>query len=192
MAETKIYGLVDPRNPDLVMYVGKTKRELGFRLNGHIHLARRNDRLNKLLTACQWWILQLLRDGIRPEIVLLLVAVDNWQACEKQFVAKYREVNPSLLNVLSGGGGDPAEWRKICLKHKVRRDRSGCWVCNRNAKKLRYRERSRVAEQRALLPNEIASVHIAWKNIDLVSQDRNGEKLVKSASRRQPLKQLTA
>src|SRR5260370_13978205 len=167
MVETRIYGLVDPRNSNLVVYVGKTCQDLRSRLYGHVHLARRNERLNRLLTACQWWVLQLLREGTRPEIVLLSSdkSRGGWRAREKEFITSCRELNPSLLNVSPGGsGGEARGRRKICLKHRVRRDHKGCWVCRSSNSKQRYAQRSKVKERRTLSTNEVALVRLAWKS----------------------------
>lgn len=57
-----IYGLVDPRQPEVIRYVGQT-RNISNRLNGHTH-QRGNGPKAK-------WMQQLRRDGVKPVAVLL-------------------------------------------------------------------------------------------------------------------------
>ena len=41
--EIRFYTLSDPRTPDIIRYVGKTKDQLARRLSGHISAAKRAD-----------------------------------------------------------------------------------------------------------------------------------------------------
>lgn len=99
-----IYALFDPREPDVVRYVGKTQMKIETRRTRHVGEARRglkNHRGN--------WIRGLLKDGFAPEVRLLAeVPAGDWQEHERRFIAIYRS---TLTNSTDGGEGleNPSE-----------------------------------------------------------------------------------
>ena len=99
-----IYGLRDPRTAE-IRYIGKTKH-IGRRLCGHLCDTRREH------TRKANWIAQLLREGLKPEVVVIdTVAEENWIAAEIQWIAYYRWIGARLTNATDGGDGmnNPSE-----------------------------------------------------------------------------------
>jgi hypothetical protein len=98
MKNIYIYGLIDPRYPKIIRYVGKTKNKLNKRLTDHINEARRSKSNNYKLN----WIRSLLFEKIKPIITILeAVTENNWQEKEKYWIHKYK--NKNLTNTLEGG-----------------------------------------------------------------------------------------
>lgn len=102
----KIYGLVNP-DDNVIFYVGCTNKTLRERLRHHYDSTREaaNTDRRKISKRHQFII------DIYPtiaDIVLLDVANEtNWQDKEREYIAKYRLINPNLTNVADGGiGGD--------------------------------------------------------------------------------------
>lgn len=100
---TNIYGLFDPRQPDVVMYVGKgNERRVTFHWQEFINHRKAS---NGLLLH---WFNQLQADGVRPEWRFLEVVDDAaWEGAEIKWIAYWREHNPKLCN-LAKGGNSPA------------------------------------------------------------------------------------
>lgn len=119
-----IYGLYDPRNPDVVMCVGETKQALTARLSSYIADARRG---RKKLAALPW-IQTLLAQGIKPQIKLLAVTDDrNWRRCERRFISIWRKRNPALVNRHRGGNGtEDGKPKVFCDKCGTQRKRYEC------------------------------------------------------------------
>jgi hypothetical protein len=104
-----VYGLFDPREPGLMMYVGKTKRRLQRRLLQHLGLARNHVGSERLSS----WMRQLLTEGVEPGIkALCLGDADK----ERQIIRLWRRRNPKLLNVGVGGRQVPAVERDINMR----------------------------------------------------------------------------
>ncbi len=97
--ERHVYGLYDPRQPDVVMYAGITKRGAQTRLQGHIKTAREGGTY-----PVSVWIRSLLKIGLEPKVKLL---VDDktplWSCVETFFIKHWRALNPGLLNLTDGG-----------------------------------------------------------------------------------------
>jgi len=96
--KVKIYGLRDSIDYKIV-YVGKTVLSLKRRLSLHI------TRANQDKTKKDKWILRLLANGLKPEIILLN-EVPNYKANykEKEFI---RLINSEIsVNGNNGGGGN--------------------------------------------------------------------------------------
>ena len=133
MALYLIYGLVDPREPERVMVVGKTNRSLKARLRNYISDARRRQRAALHLVPSAQWIYKLLDAGVRPEIKLLEATdIHHWAEAEANHIALWREKNPDLLNVRNGGDGcDSAKVKLFCTTCGTRRRQypSGGWYC---------------------------------------------------------------
>lgn len=98
--EVFIYGLVDPRTPTKVRYVGASTN-LVARHRDHCTLS--GDRRNKGRVN---WILQLRKAGIQPAIVVLEeCSVENHGDREKYWI-KIHQAGGGLFNV--GRGGESA------------------------------------------------------------------------------------
>ena len=90
-----IYGLVDPRDPLKVKYVGKTKMSLKKRLQSHIDESRKNSGTYK-----KNWVRKLLSENIKPNIIILKETTEeNWQQDEINLISSF----PNLTNTLEGG-----------------------------------------------------------------------------------------
>lgn len=99
MSSVHIYALVDPRAPAIFRYVGKTTRSLGKRLSRHVFESRHE---GESTHKCRW-VRSLVRDGVRPQIVLLeTVDSSEWEAAERRHIAKHRA---TLTNATDGGDG---------------------------------------------------------------------------------------
>lgn len=95
---SNIYGLIDPRRPDWVMYVGKG---LERRAKSHWKcFMRTNWAQNTLL---RHWFEQLRADSVEPSFIFLEENVSNWQDAEREWIAAWRKVNSQLCNVADGG-----------------------------------------------------------------------------------------
>lgn len=99
---TLIYALIDPRT-GVTRYVGKTLNSLQRRLTGHVSEARSKRRCGKRLCYKDNWILQLVDNGLRPEIVLLETLEEgvDWIEREIYWIAQHQ----NLTNAALGGEG---------------------------------------------------------------------------------------
>lgn len=99
---TYIYGLVDPREPDHIRYVGKSNnptRRLSKHIRGAMNYVGHN-------WPKEHWIRELSREGANPEHrVLLKVGRDHWEYYEKHLIEKLPEKDHELLNITNGGEG---------------------------------------------------------------------------------------
>lgn len=96
-----IYGLRDPRTQEL-RYVGKTDKLLSTRLSQHISEAKK---ISKKAHRHKW-ILQVLKDGLKPIIEPLEETDDqNWEEAERRWIARFREQGVRLTNMTDGGEG---------------------------------------------------------------------------------------
>lgn len=103
MAE--IYGLYHPETGEL-RYIGKAN-DSAKRLKSHLR------DVNRRMTPLYGWMRSLVKAGLVPCVRVLAVS-DDWQAKEKELIAKHREEGFRLLN-LADGGDEPlcsAETRK--------------------------------------------------------------------------------
>lgn len=91
----EIYGLSDPRD-GRVRYIGKA-RDSRRRLSTHVRDSRRRN------TPVYRWIRKLLRQGVRPSLVIIeVVRESEWQNAERRHIAEHRKKS-RLLNVANGG-----------------------------------------------------------------------------------------
>jgi hypothetical protein len=120
VSERFIYGLYDPRQPEIVMVVGETKQLLRQRLNAYISYAQFG-----LSRPSLDWVRKLLSEDARPAIRLLATtSVKNWRRCERRFITIWRKRNLQLLNVHRGGNGHEGTATKlICEKCGSKRRR---------------------------------------------------------------------
>jgi hypothetical protein len=102
-----VYALVDPDDPSRIRYLGCTSVRLRRRLSQHVAAARQSRRA----TPVNLWIRGLLKDGRRPCIRPLAVALgaEAAAALERKLIARYRGAD--LLNVTVGGGMPSDEHR---------------------------------------------------------------------------------
>jgi len=104
MEFTSIYGLFDPRTPDVIMYVGK-----GLEKRARSHwkeFSRGSATKNYFL---RYWLFKLKGEGIVPGWKFLEenVPVDIWSDREKFWIAYWRERNSNLCNIFEGGNAPP-------------------------------------------------------------------------------------
>lgn len=123
MQRRYIYGLYDPREPGVVMFVGETVMSLRKRLACHLSNARRKPKRGLGLSPSDRWVLRLAVQGVRPEIRLLATTTDaNWRRAERRFISIWRAKNPDLLNKHKGGNGREHGYTKtFCDKCGTRR-----------------------------------------------------------------------
>jgi hypothetical protein len=111
LSTVSIYGLVDPRTQQ-IKYVGKTNQSLGKRLSQHVHhygVKRRNRQ------SC--WIANMLKNGVKPEIVEIEQTDEtSWQEAEIFWIAYFRSIGADLKNWRQGGLGSTG--RKLSESHK--------------------------------------------------------------------------
>lgn len=95
-----IYGLIDPRTNQL-RYVGKTKRSTSHRRYEHVCASHLKAKSHK-----NHWIESLLRDGERPEsVVLEEVTESEWEEAESFWIQYMKFIGCNLVNSTSGGDG---------------------------------------------------------------------------------------
>lgn len=95
--ETKIYGLIDPRDGQL-RYVGKTVQPLHNRLLRHVSTTC-------VTTHVYNWILSLKAEGLRPDIFEIDSVTESWEEAEQHWIAYFRSIGANLTNLTSGGIG---------------------------------------------------------------------------------------
>jgi hypothetical protein len=127
MSLTAIYGLFDPRNPEVICYVGK-----GLAKRAAMHwsqFVRHSTACNKNLVR---WFAVLRTDGAEPGWCFLEenVPLSMWEEREKFWIAYWRQKNPQLCNVTKGGNAWPPEaynkgGRNVRRETQVRAGRIG-------------------------------------------------------------------
>ena len=101
MAAILIYGLVDPRKPEDIRYVGKTRQRISRRLYGHITQAKNGNRTHKSA-----WIRRLIADNVLPVVVILEeTTTENWAMAEKAWIKTLKDNGHDLTNATDGGEG---------------------------------------------------------------------------------------
>ena len=95
-----IYGLSNPDN-DIIRYIGKTV-DLDKRYKAHIKEALYGKRKSKKNT----WLNALLIKNISPNIqVIDIVADEDGNFYERQYIKLFKSVGCNLLNMTQGGDG---------------------------------------------------------------------------------------
>lgn len=90
----KIYALFDPREPDIIRYVGATGYDLNERLSNHFGF----DRKKKTVNRKEQWLIGLAESGIRPQIKLLETCDEfEVERKERQWIKHYGH-SGKLLN----------------------------------------------------------------------------------------------
>lgn len=110
--EVKFYTLSDPRTPDIIRYVGKTKqKKLSTRYNQHICDAKKAKQ--KLIKSNHNynWIISLLNIGLKPLILEIdsIICEDNskeWIIFEQYWISQFKTWGFNLTNLTDGGDGN--------------------------------------------------------------------------------------
>lgn len=93
-----IYGLVDPEAPDVLRYIGQTKKTPKVRLGEHVADAKRGQDNYR----CRW-IRSLIALGRKPEVVVVEIVTKATVAeAEKRLIAQHKA---TLTNTTAGGDG---------------------------------------------------------------------------------------
>ncbi len=97
----RIYALSEPEGREhrgKIRYLGRTAQPLPDRLNGHLSDARCSEMDNQALRT---WILDLEKQGLRPDIDTVAYCYSDMQAqtSERFYIKLYAEVYPDLLNL---------------------------------------------------------------------------------------------
>lgn len=150
-----IYGLIDPRTNEC-RYVGKAKDAVK---RGYLHVCESQLRPK---TYKNHWIKSLLREGQRPEMVILEETTPaNWKEAEIFWISYLRFLGARLTNATSGGDGvhDPSpetrekmgaasrgKKRNFSEEHKAkiaaanrRRAKDPAWLCRARDNLAKYR-----------------------------------------------------
>lgn len=97
---TTIYALFDPRSPEIVRYVGKSRRPRA-RLRKHLKPTGRD-----LATHRGKWIAKLLAEGVAPAmLVLARVPAEREDEAERAMILRMRAAGHPLTNGSLGGEG---------------------------------------------------------------------------------------
>lgn len=95
-----IYGLINPRKPEHIKYIGKTVRKLELRLTAHLQEAKTKN--NKRTS----WINHLRKQNIKPKIIVIeIIKIDLLNEREIYWISYYRKMNQADKNTLDGGDG---------------------------------------------------------------------------------------
>lgn len=97
---TSIYGLYDPRNSAMIMYVGKGNEK---RARSHWREYVNHGRAVNALVRI--WFDKLRLEDVSPSYRMLdlVIPASDWQWWEKFYISLWRDRNPDLCNVSSGG-----------------------------------------------------------------------------------------
>ncbi len=100
-----VYGLFDPRAPEVIMYVGQSYYDPRERLKGHIGEAKFQ---TAYVNTRQKWIRSLLKASLEPGVRTLEFCPDKATANQREqyWVAVWEEKNPLLCN--TGNESDTA------------------------------------------------------------------------------------
>lgn len=112
-----IYTLADPREPDLVRYVGVTN-DPHRRLREHRNRAATGEDQ----TYCGNWKRTLLRDNVRPILTVIDQGTgDAWVLAEVKWVEHFRsQVGDRLCNLTEGGVGARGHLCTVETRAKIR------------------------------------------------------------------------
>src|SRR5208282_5774338 len=119
MKTTAIYGLFDPRNPALIMYVGK-----GLDNRAQFHWKRFLRNGIAVSMRLRRWFEVMKTDRVEPTWRFLEKDVLFWQDREKYWISFWREKNSVLCNVVEGGNSWPINAASIGGKNNSRENKS--------------------------------------------------------------------
>lgn len=111
----RFYTLSDPRTPDEIRYVGKTKTALNRRLSGHISGTKRAFQGKATRNHNTNWIKSLLDLGLKPiikEIESFEIEEDSkeWIILEKYWISQFKSWGFNLTNLTDGGEGNQNQY----------------------------------------------------------------------------------
>jgi hypothetical protein len=170
MKTTAIYGLFDPREPEVIFYVGKglarraachwkNFRKYGDAVSGN--LRRRFESLQATGVEPGW---RFLEDN---------VSLDGWEEREDFWILHWREKNPQLCNVLLGGNQYPPNAGRIGglnsnIKHKLHKKNNApdmsCGYCRKTAKAQEKNHQRRLVKLEKSLICAIKTTLRDWEN----------------------------
>lgn len=101
----QIYKLYDPRDPDVIRYIGRTsKQNLSTRLVEHLSKAKyRYGRKSHVIN----WIAKLLKENVIP-VIEKIDEIEGWKEShtkEREYIKKYLELKHPLTNLEDKGEG---------------------------------------------------------------------------------------
>lgn len=107
---TNIYGLSDPRKPEMIRYIGKTIIYIEDRLNAHISDANKKELRGKGQRKNNW-IYGLLEQGVKPITSLIaIVRTSQWEEKEKHYIKLFKSFGAKLTNGTDGGDTGPVRF----------------------------------------------------------------------------------
>lgn len=131
-SEINIYGLIDPREPEHIRYVGKTSGYVHKRMKGHIGEAVDT----KIVSKKAKWIRDLIANDILPEVIHLFTTTEeHWEVVERTIIAYYRLEGHQLTNKHPGGRwykGSATGTSNETPEEKIGRYRKGVETRRRN------------------------------------------------------------
>jgi len=105
------YTLTDPRNPDIIKYIGKTTQKLARRLDQHISYAKKLVKEHHKTNYNVNWINSLLKDNVKP-IILEIDSYEcddmskDWVIFEQYWISQCKAWGFKITNLTSGGDGN--------------------------------------------------------------------------------------
>ncbi len=155
-----IYGLFDPREPEVVKYVGYTGYNAEYRLQQHVAEAKQN----KQNYRCNW-IRSLLNVGIRPEVkVLEIVSESTWQEREKHWIDIFAD---SVTNGTAGGEGLVNPSQEVRDKISKTLKESGVSLGNQHRKGIAHTPESKKAISEGMKNSErMKAYNLSRKGVD--------------------------
>lgn len=115
----KIYGLVNPNEPEKIRYIGQTSKSLKVRLRNHIDKAKREKALNHRIC----WLKSLLIQDLQPTMILIEDNLTQQEANikEKFYIKLFKSMGANLVNTSEGGEYAPtSEETREKLSKKLR------------------------------------------------------------------------
>lgn len=99
MEKIFIYAIFDVKYPNIIRYIGKTKKKVEDRLKQHIYLSKK-----KIKRPLNLWIKKLIDEGNNPSIKILEETNDKeWAEREMFWIKKMKDNGDDLLNLTDGG-----------------------------------------------------------------------------------------
>lgn len=120
---TNIYGLIDPRYPNGIRYIGKgdsLKDRLYQHMKSVFHVYENGKYKDTTYRAN--WIRSVLEEGVEIDIVLIAwIPKKNWKLIETHYISLFWNTGYALTNdAPSGQGGEMSEEAKIKSIKKVK------------------------------------------------------------------------
>lgn len=122
----KIYALIDPRSKS-IRYIGLTSSDLKHRLSEHICASKKKH------TYVYNWIRSIMKEEVKPEIILVEDNLDKYQAGEAEisYIKHFKNLGCRLTNVSSGGHyANSGNHRRVPLNFKQSEEHKRLKVLN--------------------------------------------------------------